>query len=1835
MGRESEVTNVRVALRCRPLNNKETDEGDVSVFVKDGSTARLYDPDADTEVEFAFDHVYDDKSTQEEVFREVGEPVVDAAFDGFNSTVFAYGQTGSGKSWSMTGDITNETQKGLLPRINGAIFNRIAVEQKEHESRRFLLEMSFFEIYNEIIYDLLDPKSRKDKEKAGGLQVKEHPVLGIHVKGLQQIVAANAEKIAELMEMGAKNRAVGATHMNPESSRSHSICLLMLHQKDAADESRNVYAKLNLVDLAGSERAHRTGATGARLKEGANINKSLSTLGNVINGLVERARGKKGVFIPYRDSKLTRVLQESLGGNSLCTMLATLSPAKANARESLSTLRYAARAKTIKVSVTKNEEAGQIQLLNEEVTKLKKLLAEKAAETSQAAQVTGDGADMEALRAAEEKLAQQIAETEALTKQTWEEKQEASRRHEAEVARMRKAHKDAARRADAERRRRFELLRQKADVGLSVKELSLPTKWADVARQIRTLDSRCRERRAHVGVFRDALATDLQHLRYCEVADGDGSLSSVAPDSMAAHDAAAASALVKRGAAEAVEARFILLVKELTKLEETEATLEKKAQELVADVEASLHATVEGSVNCAGNYENGASPTASTKKTAAGASGGKGTASAKDARRRDRIKLVLEQCNDRRDTLRRSAIVGRANLILVSEERNQHSDLCTIARELAAELDATNATLANDATCPESVRERLKTCSAQLAGSATAAADAAVLVDKASVQLEVQLSTRSLATDEQRGDLVKSRTDRDNPKWASSGDVNAAIISSDAIKPGTGPLGWMPQASDHDSFLQFEFAKPSIVSRVLLLPGVIVEDGDEGRITLGSDRQSHHQFEVGETRIDGTDRALTVSMLGRIISWQSLRLKPDKAEKLLCRPPVRFLQDIIAALTAAVGTIGWLAGGVPCAASAENSKETRRAFFDTLIQSLAGTPSVAHLISTNEAVHGGGMSAEIGGFLASSDAVLAGQDVDGTNALLQLVAAAATSNLSRQTQSSHDVVHSPKHIKRWTTRPSSVSVEIEPCEAAGEWHPLGRFAVDASHECAYLPSDAPAAKKCRIRPEAWIWSENSTTARTEHAEQSEVAVQKMPACRAALVLVEPEVEGSEGGASSAPAAAADDLSVDEAKHAEERISTELATMKEVMLSGVSALVAGNKQMATTTARALKAATEAERGKTEEMIEEVKTLREATARAESQRRAAEDRAAQAAVELEEARVRLISSEERNARADAEASIANSRLADAEAAQARLAAHVEEANAKGDKLATSLQEASDREYEITSTLDQMRQQHEALNSKCVDLERAVRHAEEAGKLAESSESRQRVQLEATLQKLAAVEASRRDAEQRYAETESRAAETAARLEAQRLSALQTAERGVDEATRRHQLELAELKAALEAAQASAESARCSHTSQLAVLDNELAAAREELALARAKTEESGRALELSQARVDELNKLQIATGHEYSQLQGDLKTATSNRDRMAADLEKMRASADSEIMSIKSALEKAEEGAKQAREREASTTVARDAAEKKLQALQERLSFAKRTADDAKEEVQVSRQDADKERARAQAAEKQARKAAADAGAAIEAASKEAERAAAAERAQLEQRTAALTLESDLESLKAHLQAAELEVTAAREGQAISEAAIAELMKARDDAHQAAEAAELALKVAEEERDAARDKEEHLTNEIELLREDLHNGSEAYVNLTDRLTETRDELDETRERLERCVEDEQRRARDFLNANVDIDLESRQYAQKATQEADTLRAGVRDLRRLLDDHLDCIGVKREPTDANEAAPFLIHAVTKLVRASIDHQVALSRQLADAKSSADRSATSDRDEYEDDFE
>ncbi|OWZ23501.1 Kinesin [Phytophthora megakarya] len=517
---EKEAENIRVAVRCRPMNERENREQSVSCFTcGPNGSAVLTNMDNPTEKhEFGFDFVYGCDSKQETVFQDIGLPLLDRAFAGYNGTIFAYGQTGSGKSFSMTG-VTGgpEAMEGLIPRVNRAIFERVATERVDSPNKRFLVECSFFEIYNEIIYDLLDSSGNGKKNK-GGLEIKEHSVLGIYVKDLQERVVETREEIVELMALGAQSRTVGYTQMNAESSRSHSIFTIKIHQKDADDETKSVFAKINLVDLAGSERAASTGAQGDRLREGANINKSLSALGNVINALVEASRAGKKVFIPYRNSKLTRVLQESLGGNSLCSMLATLSPASINFAETLSTLKYASRAKSIKVNAKKNEASSQITQLNEEIATLKQKLQEQMEATL--------GLDPKEKDEIVKKYEKQIQEMDRVRLQTWEDKAKLSKQHEMERKKLARERALADQRIREERTKKWRLLEEKGDLELIMRALrdldsnnsattdavaaSTAVQWLETAQKVKTMEGEAKDLRTLIQVFRDSLHKDVE-----------------------------------------------------------------------------------------------------------------------------------------------------------------------------------------------------------------------------------------------------------------------------------------------------------------------------------------------------------------------------------------------------------------------------------------------------------------------------------------------------------------------------------------------------------------------------------------------------------------------------------------------------------------------------------------------------------------------------------------------------------------------------------------------------------------------------------------------------------------------------------------------------------------------------------------------------------------------------------------------------------------------------------------------------------------------------------------------------------------------------------------------------------------------------------------------------------------------------------------------------------------------------------------------------------------------------------------------------------------------------
>ncbi|KAM8763803.1 kinesin-like protein KIF13B isoform 2-T2 [Rhynchonycteris naso] len=312
---------------------------------------------------------------QDAVFKCLGENILQNAFDGYNACIFAYGQTGSGKSYTMMG---TADQPGLIPRLCSGLFER--TQKEENEEQSFKVEVSYMEIYNEKVRDLLDPKGSRQT-----LKVREHSVLGPYVDGLSKLAVTSYKDIESLMSEGNKSRTVAATNMNEESSRSHAVFKITLTHTlydVKSGTSGEKVGKLSLVDLAGSERATKTGAAGDRLKEGSNINKSLTTLGLVISALADQSAGKnKNKFVPYRDSVLTWLLKDSLGGNSKTAMVATVSPAADNYDETLSTLRYADRAKHIVNHAVVNEDpnARIIRDLREEVEKLREQLTKAEA----------------------------------------------------------------------------------------------------------------------------------------------------------------------------------------------------------------------------------------------------------------------------------------------------------------------------------------------------------------------------------------------------------------------------------------------------------------------------------------------------------------------------------------------------------------------------------------------------------------------------------------------------------------------------------------------------------------------------------------------------------------------------------------------------------------------------------------------------------------------------------------------------------------------------------------------------------------------------------------------------------------------------------------------------------------------------------------------------------------------------------------------------------------------------------------------------------------------------------------------------------------------------------------------------------------------------------------------------------------------------------------------------------------------------------------------------------------------------------------------------------------
>ncbi|XP_030842583.1 kinesin-like protein KIF1A isoform X12 [Strongylocentrotus purpuratus] len=396
------MSSVKVAVRVRPFNSREVARDAACIIAMTGTTTTITNPKTQGKEQpksFNFDHSYWSTTTPEDpryasqrrVYEDLGQEMLQHAFEGYNVCIFAYGQTGGGKSYTMMGK-QEPSQQGIIPQLCQELFDRINCNSDPN--LKFSVEVSYMEIYCERVRDLLNPKNQKN------LRVREHPLLGPYVEDLSKLAVTSFSDISDLMDEGNKARTVASTNMNETSSRSHAVFTIVFTQKRHDVETNmctEKVSKVSLVDLAGSERADSTGAKGVRLKEGANINKSLTTLGKVISALAELSsqsgkprniknssmpidkaskKKKKSDFIPYRDSVLTWLLRENLGGNSKTAMIAALSPADINYDETLSTLRYADRAKNIvcKAIVNEDPNARLIRELKEEVNRLKVIL---------------------------------------------------------------------------------------------------------------------------------------------------------------------------------------------------------------------------------------------------------------------------------------------------------------------------------------------------------------------------------------------------------------------------------------------------------------------------------------------------------------------------------------------------------------------------------------------------------------------------------------------------------------------------------------------------------------------------------------------------------------------------------------------------------------------------------------------------------------------------------------------------------------------------------------------------------------------------------------------------------------------------------------------------------------------------------------------------------------------------------------------------------------------------------------------------------------------------------------------------------------------------------------------------------------------------------------------------------------------------------------------------------------------------------------------------------------------------------------------------------------------
>lgn len=344
-------TNVKVIGRFRPIIAFEKEFGESSLLkLTFPNEQTVLIPQGDDYENYQCDRMFDSESTQHEVYDFIGHPTVSDVLEGYNGTIFAYGQTGSGKTHTMIGNIYDPQMRGVIPRAISHIFQSASVAPLDIE---FTLKCSMLEIYKEKLRDLLGTSAF--------LKIKECPRRGVYVDGLSEVFVASESELFDVIETGEKARTVASTRMNQVSSRSHQLFTLEIKQKLPNDTEKK--GVLNLIDLAGSEKIKDTGVTGSNLEESKKINLSLSALGNVIHALTCLSE-----HIPYRDSKLTRLLQESLGGNFKTALIVTCSPLLRSLEETLNTLKFAQRAKRIKTHAKiniKNNAEGYLKIIEE------------------------------------------------------------------------------------------------------------------------------------------------------------------------------------------------------------------------------------------------------------------------------------------------------------------------------------------------------------------------------------------------------------------------------------------------------------------------------------------------------------------------------------------------------------------------------------------------------------------------------------------------------------------------------------------------------------------------------------------------------------------------------------------------------------------------------------------------------------------------------------------------------------------------------------------------------------------------------------------------------------------------------------------------------------------------------------------------------------------------------------------------------------------------------------------------------------------------------------------------------------------------------------------------------------------------------------------------------------------------------------------------------------------------------------------------------------------------------------------------------------------------------